>query len=210
LGGWDHGSRPAKEKSSWDSISTNCWHMKRLKSGRLWFRVRLSKKFARPHLNGKKMDMVLNTCYSSYSGKHKYEDHGSGWPGQKVRLYLTKRAGGMAQVVECLPHKNEALSLNTSAAKNKSEQGDYWLVLNMGKGIKASGRQRSKNPSEIPGGSTPRLTCMATKQIAFERLQWETRFLGRQGSWWGVAMWEVSLKEKVEEGMHQEGLRNRT
>jgi hypothetical protein len=33
-----------------------------------------------------------------------------------------KRAGGMAQAVECLPSKYEALNLNPSSAKKKKEK----------------------------------------------------------------------------------------
>jgi hypothetical protein len=35
-----------------------------------------------------------------------------------------KRAGGMAQVVACLPSKGEALSLNPSAAKKKKKRDE--------------------------------------------------------------------------------------
>jgi hypothetical protein len=44
-----------------------------------------------------------------------------------VRPYLEKpitekRAGGVVQVVECLPSKSEALSLNSSTAKKKKKR----------------------------------------------------------------------------------------
>jgi hypothetical protein len=51
----------------------------------------------------------------------KQEDHGPGQPGQKARTYYqnyqAKRAGDVAQVVECIPHKYEALSSNCKTFK---------------------------------------------------------------------------------------------
>jgi hypothetical protein len=58
------------------------------------------------YLNGKKLGVVLHTCHLSYGGSI------------KVRPFLKnnqkKRAGGMAQVVERLPRKWEAMSSNPS------------------------------------------------------------------------------------------------
>jgi hypothetical protein len=34
--------------------------------------------------------VVPHACYPSNSRKHKYENHGSGQPGQKLRPYLQK------------------------------------------------------------------------------------------------------------------------
>jgi hypothetical protein len=62
------------------------------------------------------------------------QDHQSpGWRGQKPTPYLKenqrKRAGGVAQVVECLPKKHKALSTNTSTKKKKKKKGQLMSVL---------------------------------------------------------------------------------
>jgi hypothetical protein len=59
--------------------------------------------------------------------KHKKVDHGPDQPRQKARPYLKnnqskKRAGSMAQTVECLPSKHEALSSNSSTTKKKAQK----------------------------------------------------------------------------------------
>jgi hypothetical protein len=61
--------------------------------------------------------MVAHACHPKYAGNIK--NHG---PGINGRPYLknnkAKRTGVMAQVVECLPSKCEALSSNASIYKN--------------------------------------------------------------------------------------------
>jgi hypothetical protein len=53
--------------------------------------------------------------------RHKSEDHGKAWPGQKFgdpiqKITKAKRVMGVAQVVECLPSKCKALNLNPSTS----------------------------------------------------------------------------------------------
>jgi hypothetical protein len=84
--------------------------------GESWFEASPGKKFTRVHLNRKKnLGVEVHACHASYGGKHKWEDSGSGWSGQKVRPYpkttRAKRAGGVAQA-ELLLRKCEALSSN--------------------------------------------------------------------------------------------------
>jgi hypothetical protein len=38
------------------------------------------------------------------------------------KISRAQRAGGLTQVSECLPSKNEALSSNTTSAKNKEKK----------------------------------------------------------------------------------------
>jgi hypothetical protein len=38
------------------------------------------------------------------------------------KISRAQRAGGLSQVVECLPSKNEALSSNSTSAKNKEKK----------------------------------------------------------------------------------------
>jgi hypothetical protein len=56
----------------------------------------------------------------------KQEDCGPDQPGQKARPYLqnnkSKRAGGVAQLAECLSSKPEALNLNSHIAKKHPNQ----------------------------------------------------------------------------------------
>jgi hypothetical protein len=62
--------------------------------------------------------------YPSYDRKHKIGGSLSN-PGQKGRPYLKNtqsiRAGDMAQVVECLPKKHEALSSNSIVEKKENQ-----------------------------------------------------------------------------------------
>jgi hypothetical protein len=57
--------------------------------------------------------MVVCTCHPSDCGKVKQEDEGLASPGQKLdpvsKITRAKRAGKVAQVVECPPNKYEAL-----------------------------------------------------------------------------------------------------
>jgi hypothetical protein len=81
-----------------------------------------AKKFARPHLNGKKLGMVACTCHPTTGESIRQEDCGLGQPGQKKKkkkksntskITRAKRAGGTTEVVEWhLPSKCEALSSN--------------------------------------------------------------------------------------------------
>jgi hypothetical protein len=55
-------------------------------------------------------------------------------PGQKARPYLktkqknrAKRAGGLAQTVEHLPHKHKTLSSNPNTVKKK-KSGDFHII----------------------------------------------------------------------------------
>jgi hypothetical protein len=70
---------------------------------------------------------VAHAYNPSYSGGRDREDQGSK-PGQADSLQepisknpSQKRAGGVAQMVEHLPSKHEALSLNSSTAKKKKK-----------------------------------------------------------------------------------------
>jgi hypothetical protein len=71
--------------------------------------------------------MVAHACNTSYLGDRDQEDL---WfeASQNNRetlfqKYPTQRgAGGVAQVVECLPNKYKVLSLNPSAAKKKKKK----------------------------------------------------------------------------------------
>jgi hypothetical protein len=61
-------------------------------------------------------------CLSSQLQKDDIKiGYSEGWPGPKVRPYSKitrrKRAGGRAQVIECLANKQEALSSNPSTKK---------------------------------------------------------------------------------------------
>jgi hypothetical protein len=47
-------------------------------------------KFMTPHLNRKKVSMVVCTCYLSYGGKHKLEDVSPGWPDVKKQDLISK------------------------------------------------------------------------------------------------------------------------
>jgi hypothetical protein len=75
----------------------------RLRSEGSHFQASSDKKFARPHLNGKKKKLGVtgHTCHPNNSKKLKI-----GQPGQKARLYLknnqSKKAGDMAQAIENL------------------------------------------------------------------------------------------------------------
>jgi hypothetical protein len=60
----------------------------------------------------------------------KWEDCALGCLGQNVRPHQSnnqfkKTAGGMAQVVECLPSKCEALSLNPSMARKNNSRNKH-------------------------------------------------------------------------------------
>jgi hypothetical protein len=68
---------------------------------------------------------VAHTCNPSYSGGRDQEDHGSK-PAQayslrdpNLKIHNTKRAGGVAQVVEHLSSKSEALSPKPEFHKKK-------------------------------------------------------------------------------------------
>jgi hypothetical protein len=76
-----------------------------------------SKKFGRPHLDGKKLGVVAHACHPSAGRKHKI---GGPWS-RPVRtksetpiskLTRAKRAGGMVQGVEHLTNKDKALNSN--------------------------------------------------------------------------------------------------
>jgi hypothetical protein len=47
-----------------------------------------AKKYAQPHLNGKKLGMVVMPVIPVMVGRLKWEDYSSGPTGQKVRPYL--------------------------------------------------------------------------------------------------------------------------
>jgi hypothetical protein len=63
----------------------------------------------RPHLNGKKLDVVVHACHLSKGGKHKTGRSWSrsAWSKSETPSKITraKRAGGMAQAVKHLPSK---------------------------------------------------------------------------------------------------------
>jgi hypothetical protein len=68
---------------------------------------------------------MAHTCNPSYSGGRDQEIHGLSQPGQIVlktlsrKILSQKRAGAVAQVVEHLPSKCEALSSKHQRYKNK-------------------------------------------------------------------------------------------
>jgi hypothetical protein len=68
------------------------------------------------------------------AGSLKQEDYSPGWLGQKRRSYLQnnqskKGAGGVAQTVECLPSKHEALSSNPIPLKKKKISQNFGIHL---------------------------------------------------------------------------------
>jgi hypothetical protein len=68
---------------------------------------------------------VAQASNSSYSGRD-LEDLSLGWPGHKARksskITSNKRAGAMAQVVEHLPKKYEALSSPPKKEKKRKKE----------------------------------------------------------------------------------------
>jgi ribosomal protein L31 len=56
-------------------------------SEKLKFVASLDKKFGRPHLN-QWLDVIVYSCHPSYTGKHKQETQGTGWPGHKAKVYF--------------------------------------------------------------------------------------------------------------------------
>jgi hypothetical protein len=68
-------------------------------------------------LSQKQARIVLHACGPSYSGGKDRRIKDEGWPLAKcTRPYLiitkSKKAGGMAQMIELLPHKCQAISSN--------------------------------------------------------------------------------------------------
>jgi hypothetical protein len=60
-----------------------------------------------------KPGMVVHTCNPKYTGGIGRRIMVQDWPQKKdpiQKITKTKRAGGVAQVVECLPTKHESLS----------------------------------------------------------------------------------------------------
>jgi hypothetical protein len=85
------------------------------------------------HLNRKMQGMEACTCYPSNTGKCKI---GGSWLGKKwepvSKTTRAKRAGGMAQLLEYLPNKHEALSSNIVLQKKKKvffENSFFFLLL---------------------------------------------------------------------------------
>jgi hypothetical protein len=73
--------------------------------------------------------MVAHICHPSYYGMYKIGDPSLGQPGYKVRPKLkkkkktrAKKVGRVAQVVECLPGKDKALSSISSTVKRKGQE----------------------------------------------------------------------------------------
>jgi hypothetical protein len=70
--------------------------------------------------------LLAHTCNPSYSGGRDQEDHSSK-PAQVNNLWDSRkyptqnRAGGVDQVVECLPRKCEALSSHPSTTKKQNK-----------------------------------------------------------------------------------------
>jgi hypothetical protein len=71
---------------------------------------------------------VVHACNPSYSGGRNQKDHSSK-PAGKINCetlsqkYSTQnRAGGVTQVIQCLPNKCEALSSNPSTAKQRKKK----------------------------------------------------------------------------------------
>jgi hypothetical protein len=82
--------------------------------GGLWFKASPGKKFTRPHFN-----QWLGEVAQAY-----HPSRGPGQPGYKARPSqkqpMQKKAGGVAQVIEHLPSKYEALSSTSSTAKKNA------------------------------------------------------------------------------------------
>jgi hypothetical protein len=57
----------------------------RLRLGRSQFRPAQAKMFVRPHLNGKKLGMVVLACHPSYGKKHNIGRQYPCWPRQKTK-----------------------------------------------------------------------------------------------------------------------------
>jgi hypothetical protein len=80
----------------------------------------------RSHLNRKNLGIMAHSCLSTDGRKLKIVGSWSrlAWP--KARLYLqnnqNKRAGGVAEVVECLPHKVLSSNPTTSKIKKKEKE----------------------------------------------------------------------------------------
>jgi hypothetical protein len=93
-------------------------------------RPALAKKFSRPHFN-QWLGMVAPACRPSDAGTHKWKIAIQAGPGIKAKPCITmtnaKRAGDMAQVVECLPSKLKAPSSNPSTAKKKKKVSVYTI-----------------------------------------------------------------------------------
>jgi uncharacterized membrane protein YgcG len=95
----------------------------------LWFKASLGKKkklkrkgkrFTRLHHN-KWLGMVVHSCFHSYTGKHKQEDHHPGQPRHKATN--TERVSGVVQVLVHLSNKHEALNSTSSMKKGGGRRG---------------------------------------------------------------------------------------
>jgi hypothetical protein len=77
-----------------------------------------------------KLGVVAHACYSSYIGSVNRRIMLQAGSGINARLYLKKlylkaqRAGGMAQMLACLPDKCKVLSSNPGTAKKKKKEGE--------------------------------------------------------------------------------------
>jgi hypothetical protein len=76
-------------------------------------------KRSRDPISTEKAGQVIRTCHPSYSGKSEMGASWSrlAWAKSKIpisKITSAKRAGGIAQVVKCLPGKWETLSSNSS------------------------------------------------------------------------------------------------
>jgi hypothetical protein len=71
----------------------------------------LGKKFARPHLNHKKLGMMVCACFPSYTGGVNRRIKVQTGPNIKLdhiaKVTKAKRVGGMVQVAEHLPAKGK-------------------------------------------------------------------------------------------------------
>jgi hypothetical protein len=76
----------------------------------------LDKQLSRSHLN-QELGIVVFTCCLSYVGSINRRIKIQVSLGMSVKLYLKNTPGRVAQVVEALPSKCEALSSDSSASK---------------------------------------------------------------------------------------------
>jgi hypothetical protein len=81
---------------------------------------------ARGQTEQKNLGVVVHTCHSSYAGSINRRIKVQAGSGINVRSYLknneSKRAKAVAQVVECLPAKSEALSSNPSTGRERNKE----------------------------------------------------------------------------------------
>jgi hypothetical protein len=100
---------------------------------------------AKFHLSGKNLGVVAPACHPSYSRKHKTGDLWSRLASAKSKtlspkITRAKRAGGMAQAVEHLSSKCQALSSNTSTGGERGNKKELTTMAHTCKPSYLGGR----------------------------------------------------------------------